>query len=207
MTYSRRYSRVSNNGRWIVFSISVLAAAASNASFSGKQKTSGYQVMIRMSCFRRHPTMLDLLEVRRVSLPLGSASRESSLDFPRFLWLVCFTSHYFLASEGPDADALIRFGGRPYLLVVGELLVVPICSDHVNCMVGDNFIMTVVTHTWCSRFPTRLVDSAYERIYEKPHASCNKLSRTGPVDLLPNAEEREELDADDFNYFDYCTCP
>lgn len=26
-------------------------------------------------------------------------------------------------------------------------------------------------------------------------------------DLLPNAEKREELGANDFNHFNYCTCP
>ncbi|KAG1787770.1 uncharacterized protein HD556DRAFT_1448451 [Suillus plorans] len=34
-----------------------------------------------------------------------------------------------------------------------------------------------------------------------------KRSYTEQRDLLPNAEKREELDANDFNYFDYCTCP
>lgn len=33
------------------------------------------------------------------------------------------------------------------------------------------------------------------------------LPDTEQRDLLPNAEKREELDANDFNYFDYCTCP
>ncbi|KAG2051346.1 hypothetical protein BDR06DRAFT_959145 [Suillus hirtellus] len=38
-------------------------------------------------------------------------------------------------------------------------------------------------------------------------AAIAKLSYAEQRDLLPNAEKREGLGANDFNYFNHCTCP